>query len=40
MNFFTKDEKSAFEAISNAQFIAFAPIVFQATKFYLHKALL
>lgn len=32
MNFFTKDTKSAFEAITNAQFIAFAPIVFQATK--------
>lgn len=32
MNFFTKDTKSAFEAITAAQFIAFAPIVFQATK--------
>lgn len=32
MTFFTKDTKSAFEAITNAQFIAFAPIVFQATK--------
>lgn len=32
MNFFTKETKSAFEAITNAQFIAFAPIVFQATK--------
>ena len=32
MNFFTKDDKSAFEAITAAQFIAFAPIVFQATK--------
>ena len=32
MNFFTKDTKSAFEAITTAQFIAFAPIVFQATK--------
>ncbi len=32
MHFFTKDTKSAFEAITNAQFIAFAPIVFQATK--------
>ncbi|MDF2449710.1 MAG: SAM-dependent methyltransferase [Bacteroidota bacterium] len=32
MNFFNKDTTSAFEAISNAQFIAFAPIVFQATK--------
>lgn len=32
MTFFTKDNKSAFEAISSAQFIAFAPIVFQASK--------
>lgn len=32
MNFFTKDTKTAFEAISAAQFIAFAPIVFQASK--------
>lgn len=32
MTFFTKDTKSAFEAISAAQFIAFAPIVFQASK--------
>lgn len=32
MTFFSKDTKSAFEAISAAQFIAFAPIVFQATK--------
>jgi hypothetical protein len=32
MNFFTNDDKSAFEAITAAQFIAFAPIVFQATK--------
>lgn len=32
MTFFTKDTKSAFEAISVAQFIAFAPIVFQASK--------
>lgn len=32
MNFFSKDTKSAFEAISAAQFIAFAPIVFQASK--------
>lgn len=32
MNFFTKDTQSAFEAISKAQLIAFAPIVFQATK--------
>lgn len=32
MNFFEKDTKSAFEAISKAQFIAFAPIVFQASK--------
>jgi hypothetical protein len=32
MNFFTKDTKSAFEAITAAQMIAFAPIVFQATK--------
>ena len=27
MNFFTKDTKTAFEAITAAQFIAFAPIV-------------
>ena len=32
MTFFTKDNKSAFDAITAAQFIAFAPIVFQATK--------
>lgn len=32
MSFFTKDNKTAFEAISHAQFIAFAPILFQATK--------
>ncbi len=32
MSFFNKDTKTAFEAISYAQFIAFAPIVFQATK--------
>lgn len=32
MNFFTEDKKTAFEAISHAQFIAFAPILFQATK--------
>src|ERR1700741_1458231 len=32
MNFFTKDTKSAFDSISAAQFIAFAPIVFQAAK--------
>lgn len=32
MNFFTKDNKTAFEAISSAQFIAFAPILFQASK--------
>lgn len=32
MNFYTKDDKSAFEAITAAQFVAFAPIVFQATK--------
>jgi len=32
MNFFSKDSKSAFDAISFAQFIAFAPIVFQASK--------
>ena len=32
MNFFTNDDKSAFEAITAAQFIVFAPIVFQATK--------
>lgn len=32
MNFFNKDKKSAFEAVSYAQFIAFAPIVFQASK--------
>lgn len=32
MNFFTKDNKTAFEAISAAQFIAFAPILFQASK--------
>lgn len=32
MNFFTKDTKTAFEAISAAQFIAFAPILFQASK--------
>lgn len=32
MNFFTEDKKTAFEAISHAQFIAFAPILFQASK--------
>ena len=32
MNFFTKDKKTAFEAVSYAQFIAFAPILFQASK--------
>lgn len=32
MNFFKKDTKTAFEAISAAQAIAFAPIIFQATK--------
>lgn len=32
MNFFSRDNKSAFEAISYAQFIAFAPILFQASK--------
>ena len=32
MSFFTKDKKTAFEAISYAQFIAFAPILFQASK--------
>lgn len=32
MNFFKKDTKTAFEAISYAQFIAFAPILFQASK--------
>jgi ubiquinone/menaquinone biosynthesis C-methylase UbiE len=32
MKFFTTDTKTAFEAISFAQFIAFAPIVFQASK--------
>ncbi len=32
MKFFTKDSKTAFEAITAAQFIAFAPIVFQASK--------
>ena len=32
MKFFKEDTKTAFEAISQAQQIAFAPIVFQATK--------
>lgn len=32
MNFFSKDKKTAFEAVSYAQFIAFAPILFQASK--------
>lgn len=32
MKFFTKDTKSAFDAVSFAQFIAFGPIVFQAAK--------
>jgi ubiquinone/menaquinone biosynthesis C-methylase UbiE len=32
MSFFTKDNKTAFEAISAAQFIAFAPLLFQASK--------
>jgi hypothetical protein len=32
MDFFTKDNKTAFDAISSAQLIAFAPIVFQAAK--------
>lgn len=32
MKFFTEDHKTAFEAVSQAQFIAFAPILFQATK--------
>ncbi len=32
MNFFKKDTKTAFEAISYAQFISFAPILFQASK--------
>ena len=32
MNFFTKDKKSAFDSISYAQIIAFAPILFQASK--------
>lgn len=32
MKFFNTDNKTAFEAISFAQFIAFAPIVFQASK--------
>lgn len=31
MNFFDKDTKTAMEAIKSAQWIAFAPIVFQAT---------
>jgi ubiquinone/menaquinone biosynthesis C-methylase UbiE len=31
MDFFTKDDKSAFQAIGLAQWIAFAPIVFQAS---------
>ena len=33
MKFFKEDTKTAFEAISQAQQIAFAPIVFQATKY-------
>jgi ubiquinone/menaquinone biosynthesis C-methylase UbiE len=32
MPFFTKDNQTAFEAIETAQWIAFAPIVFQAAK--------
>lgn len=32
MNFFSKDKKSAFDSISYAQIIAFAPILFQASK--------
>lgn len=32
MTFFSKDRKSALEAIETAQWIAFAPIVFQASK--------
>ena len=32
MDFFTKDKKSAFDSISYAQIIAFAPILFQASK--------
>ena len=32
MSFFTRDTKTAFEAISAAQFIAFAPLLFQASK--------
>ena len=32
MNFFSKDAKTAFEAITQAQYIAFAPVIFQATK--------
>ena len=32
MTFFTEDKKTAFDAISHAQFIAFAPILFQASK--------
>ena len=31
MNFFEKDTKTAMEAIKSAQWIAFAPIVFQAS---------
>ena len=31
-NLFSKDKKSAFDSISYAQFIAFAPILFQASK--------
>lgn len=32
MDFFTKDKRSAFDSISYAQIIAFAPILFQASK--------
>ncbi len=32
MNFFSKDKKSAFEAKSTAQWIAFGPVIFQAAR--------
>ena len=32
MNYFNKDPKTAYEAISEAQRIAFAPIVFQVCR--------
>ncbi|POY36545.1 SAM-dependent methyltransferase [Solitalea longa] len=40
MTFFSKDKKSALQAIETAQWIAFAPVVFQATRILRNSGIL